>query len=602
MASLLSSRGLSKSYYSKGLFSDLSIVIQEKQRIGLLGPNGAGKSTLLKILAGIEPYDDGEIVKQKHLKIAYVEQDSNFSDANTETTIIDYAVGKAISLGLSDEKAFVEASTILSQGDFDNFDLKISGLSGGQKKRFSICLSRLGNPDLVLFDEPTNHLDLQGILWLESYISRANFSCICISHDRFFMRNTCQIFWELNKIFPGGLFIKEGSYQQFLDHKATFFREQQNQIDSIRSKLRKEEEWLSRMPKARTTKAKFRIEAAYALQNSLSEIRERMSIQQGNISFEQSGRKTKKLIEITSLIKSFGDKQVINNFDLEVINGDRLGILGNNGSGKSTLLKLIAENIKADAGKIKKAENLNIAYFEQSKSSLNPDWTLKRALCEESDHVTYRGRSIHVASWARRFKFSAPELENKISDLSGGEKARVYIARMMLLPADVLILDEPTNDLDIETLELLEESLLSFQGAIIVVSHDRYLMNKLCNSFFGLDGRGNASLFAAYDQWQNSLYKKKPKTQKPITSEPAPKNTTKKSKKLSYKYQREFDQMEDKIFKAEQDLEDLESEASKEENATNFSLQQELGDKISALSDEIASMYERWSELEKMQQ
>lgn len=595
MPELISCQNLSKSYHSKALFENLNFSISDKDRIGLIGPNGAGKSTLLKIIAKLETPDEGEVVSKKFTKIIFVPQNSDIAPAKRELKLFEFCCEYVKNLTESNDNIETKVATALSAGGFENIEVTIGSLSGGWLKKLMICLADTAEPDLILYDEPTNHLDIKSTIWLEKKLRNSTNAWVCVSHDRYFLQKTCNRTLEINKIYKTNFFSLPLAYQEFVQKRFEFFQSEKARADSLRSKLRKENEWLSRQPKARTTKSKSRIDAAYEMQSELSEIKSRLSSKSSKIDFQASGRQTKSLITAKTLGKSFSEKSIIQNLDFEVHKGLRLGLLGDNGSGKSTLLKLFAKKISPDQGGITHADDLQITYFEQTRDTISQDWTLKRALSEEGDYVTFAGNQVHVTSWAAKFQFAPTQLDCLVGDLSGGELARVYIAKLMLQKSDVLILDEPTNDLDIQTLELLEENLESFEGSVIVVSHDRHFLSNVCDKFLALSGDGEAISYASYEQWENSLNKTdNKKKDKPTTSKPKSNN----SNKLSYMAQREFDAMEEKILDAESKLESLEAEAAKPENATNSELLAKLGLEINETSVALEKMYERWSELE----
>ena len=529
-------------------------------------------------------------------KLFFVPQHYEIAEHEKGLSLFDFSCQYAKKLVNSEDLVETQVATALSTGEFNEIDQEVGTLSGGWQKKLMICLADTADPDLVLYDEPTNHLDIRSTIWLEKKLRTSPSAWVCVSHDRYFLQKTCNRTLEINKIYKSNHFTLPLPYLDFVEKRFEYFQSEKTRIDSLKSKLRKENEWLSRQPKARTTKSKSRIDSALAMQSELSEIKNRLNDTKTKIDFQSSGRQTKSLISVLDLEKIYGSNRVINNLNFEVNKGLRLGLLGDNGSGKSTLLKLFAGHTTPTNGIVKHADDLRLTFFEQSRNTIPPDWSLKRALSEEGEHVSFRGRQVHVTSWAAKFRFSPSQLDCLISDLSGGELARVYIAKLMLQKADVLILDEPTNDLDIQTLDLLEENLEHFSGSIIVVSHDRHFLSNLCNHFLALDGNGNVTPYASYEQWEKNLDRSEVKKR-----EKAPQGKKKPSsqtKKLSYMAQREFDAMEENILKTENELEELQAEASNPRNATNAKLLAELGDKISKANSELERMYIRWGELE----
>jgi ATP-binding cassette subfamily F protein uup len=352
-------------------------------------------------------------------------------------------------------------------------------------------------------------------------------------------------------------------------------------------------EWLRRGPKARTTKSKARISAAEKLIDELGESRERARVASAQIDFTASGRKTKRLWTATGLRKQLGDRPIVDNLDVLLTPGMRLGVLGPNGSGKTTLLRMIIGELEPDAGTIEKTDRLRVVYFEQNRESLDPTLTLKRALAPEGDSVIYRDRPLHVASWAKRFLFRPEQLDTSVSKLSGGEKARIVLARLMLKPADLLVLDEPTNDLDIPTLDVLEESLLEFPGALVLVTHDRYLLDRVSTQVLALDGRGGAEYYADYGQWESDRVSPR------AAARQAAAEKGQRAKRLSYLEQREWDQMEQEVLDAEQRLEQARRMTEDPSIATDAVALQERFVALAAAQAAVDRLFARWSELEK---
>jgi ATP-binding cassette subfamily F protein uup len=400
---------------------------------------------------------------------------------------------------------------------------------------------------------------------------------------------------EINRIYPGSAFQVKGNYSEFLEKREDFLEAQKKQTDALATKVRREIEWLRRGPKARTGKSRARIDSAGRLIDEFSAANQRTRTGTAKIDFTASDRKTKRLIEAEGISKTLGGRRLFQNLSLILAPGVRIGLAGANGSGKTTLLKLLAGELAPDAGEIRRAERLQIVSFAQDRGAhLDPDISLRRALCQEGDMVIYRDRTIHVAGWAKRFLFLEEQLDMTVSKLSGGERARVMIARLMLATADVLLLDEPTNDLDIPTLEVLEDSLLDFPGAIVLVSHDRYLLDRVSTIVIGLDG-GKGEIFADYSQWE--AFRAGQLSEKPAPKLPRPSAPTDEpKKKLSYLQQREWDGMEAKILEAEQELaacqREFEAAASDPNRVT------EAYDKMQAAQRRVEDLYSRWAELE----
>lgn len=599
MTLLLSCESLTKSFGSRVLFKNISTGIFQGDRIGIIGPNGSGKSTLLKILAGLEKPDSGTLAAKRSLRIGYVPQESLFEDETIEALLL---AAFDPQLHLDDFQKQLHTNILLDKLGFENPQQKTSTLSGGWKKRLSLALQLINNPDLLLLDEPTNHLDLEGILWLEKFLRQECPTYLVISHDRFFLENVCEKITEINNSYPSGLFTVKGSYSEFLVKRQDFLAGQQQYERSLLSKVRREIEWLKQNPKARTTKSTARIQEAGRLIQELSDVKSRNKQSRSEIDFSSSQRETKKLIAVKNLGKSLDGKALFSGVNFTLTPGMRLGILGPNGSGKTTLLKLLSGELLPDQGTIKRADNLNLVYFDQHRSQIPLDTTLKRALSPTSDTVKYRNQSIHVNAWCQKFMFPVNLLEMPISELSGGERARILIARLMLQPADILLLDEPTNDLDIPTLELLEESLLEFPGAIVLITHDRMMLDRVSTAILGLGSNSEGHLFADYIQWQ--AFQEKPKTVKPLTVEKETKQNIipadPKPKKLSYKEKQELLQMESTILKLEEEISKLQKRLDDPIISADPLQLQKACEELHEAQSYLEKLYQRWQELEAL--
>ncbi|MCB9639993.1 MAG: ABC-F family ATP-binding cassette domain-containing protein [Myxococcales bacterium] len=593
---LLSCQQIKKSMQGRVLFEGLSMGIFEGDRIGLIGPNGAGKSTLLKILAGLETPDDGSRSLRRDTRMSYVPQVSRFPEDMSIEDILKEAVQ---SLPLDELQKQVNVQIALSRAGFRDPSQKASHLSGGWKKRLDIARSLATEPDLLLLDEPTNHLDVEGILWLEELLRQGGFAFLVITHDRFFLERATTAVMELNAIYEGGLFRSDGNYERFLIQRDEYLQALASQEQSLSSKVRRETEWLQRGPKARTTKARARIQEAERLIQELSNVRERQSANQRNaqIALDDTGRKTKELLVAKGVGKSMGGRKLFSGLNLQLRPGMRLGLIGTNGSGKTTLLKLLAGELEPDEGTIQRADQLQILRFEQDRASLDLQQTLQEALASENDRVIYQGKPMHVVSWARRFLFRDEQLGIKVGLLSGGEQARIQLARLMLQPADILLMDEPTNDLDIPTLELLEESLLEFQGALVLITHDRYILDNVTDVVLSFEEDGSNGYFAGYTQWE-SHRKSQKRVQKQTTSTPASPPPKKKKSTLTYMEQKEFEQMEEKIMMAEEHLEACHERLQDPKVASDPVKIQESYKEMETAQKEVERLYARWGELE----
>jgi ATP-binding cassette subfamily F protein uup len=594
---IITCQAISKTYGEKPLFRDLSFTLHEGERVGLIGPNGAGKSTLLKILAGVETADDGEIIRRKNLRIGYVPQHPEF-DAGA--TAIETVYAAAAQDGrVEDHQAWQKAAVALTKTGFKDHDLETGILSGGWRTRLAVACAFVQDPDILFLDEPTNHLDIESILWLESFLQSQIGTFVVISHDRYFLQNVATRMLEVDKVFPQGILSVNGTYADHLEKRDQVFSSQASYQESLANKVRREVAWLRAGAKARTTKSKSRIQAAEKSIDELGEVRERSVVRSAGIDLSASGRKSKRLWYCKGLSKRFGETRIVDDLELLLKPGMRLGVLGYNGTGKTTFLKMITGDLEPDAGTIKPADGLRVVYFDQKRESLDPSLTLKRALAPEGDSVLYRGRSIHVISWAKRFLFRKEQLETQVSNLSGGECARIVLARMMLQPADLLVLDEPTNDLDIPTLEVLEDSLLEFTGALVLVTHDRHLNDRVATEVLALDGKGKAERFADYYQWVAN--REKPKQGKKGRAAKEKQAAAPKPKKLSYKEKMEWDGMDAAILKAEELLDAAKVRLADPTISANATKLQERMKELDAAQAEVDRLYARWAELEEKQ-
>jgi ATP-binding cassette subfamily F protein uup len=544
---ILNAQGITKQFGADPLLRNVSFTVEERARIGLIGPNGSGKSTLLGILAGeIEP-DSGEVATRKRTRLSYVAQQSEFAPLTTIRAVLEASLKKA---GVPSTEWEGRIAETLGRTGFEDFAADASRLSGGWRKRLAIAEALVQQPDVLLLDEPTNHLDLGGINWLEELLNSASFACVIISHDRYFLENVSTETVELNRTYPDGLFRVNGNYSTFLQKKEEFLEAQAKRQDALANRVRTEIEWLRRGPKARTTKSKARIDRANELIGELADVSSRNRTATASIEFSATDRQTKRLVELEDLQYGFNGRTLFAGLNFVLTAGMRIGLVGPNGSGKTTLLRLLRGEIEPQEGAIKRATSLRTVYFDQNRI-LAPDVTLRRALAPDSDSVIYQDRVLHVASWAARFLFTGDQLNQPVGRLSGGERARVLIARLMLEPADLLLLDEPTNDLDIPTLEILEESLLEFRGALVLVTHDRYMLDRVSTSVLGLDGRGGAERFADYSQWD--AWQREPQQEAAAAVQPEKRSSGSK-KKLSYMEAREYATIEDRVTAAEEKL------------------------------------------------
>jgi ABC transport system ATP-binding/permease protein len=598
---LVSCEGIGKAYGVQPLFENLCFSLTEGDRVGLVGPNGSGKTTLLKILAGLDSPDTGTRSARKLLRLGYVPQDPTFPEGATVEEIV------RAGLTPDDPEAAGRVAATLGRAGLADPHQMVALLSAGWRKRLAIARELVGGPDLLLMDEPTNHLDLEGILWLEELLAAEVPAYLVISHDRYFLENVTDRVLELNPCYPQGLFEADGSYSGFLLKREEFLRSQAASQEVLANKVRREVEWLRRGPKARTRKSSARIKAAGLMIEELAAAQARAVTATAGIEFSASGRQSKKLLLARNLAKTMGDRRVLGGLNLTLTPGMRLGLLGASGSGKSTLLDLLAGRLAPDGGEIERADGLRVVRFSQDREGLNPALSLRRTLAPEGDAVVYRDRSVHVVSWAKRFLFRAEQLETAVGRLSGGERARVCIARLMLEPADLLLLDEPTNDLDIPTLEVLEESLGEFPGALVLVTRDRFLLDRVSTAILALDGMGGAVFYADVAQWEAARADREAADREAQAPAPRPSSgvppprIARGLKRLTYQEQREWEQMEGTILAAETVLTECQAAVEDPVVASDPAALRARWDALESARAEVARLYARWAELEVKQ-
>jgi ABC transport system ATP-binding/permease protein len=595
---IVNAQNVTKAYGAFPLFENISFTVTEGDRIGLIGPNGSGKSTLLGILSGrIEP-DSGELAVRKRTRLSYVLQESQFEAEETVRSIVSKALANS---QVPEEERDGLLFETLGRAGFQDFNVAAQSLSGGWRKRLAIAEALVKQPDVLLLDEPTNHLDLEGIEWLEELLQNGSFACVVVSHDRYFLENIATETVELSRAYPDGILRVPGNYSSFLEKKEEFLLAQEKHQEALENRVRNEIEWLRRGPKARATKAKARINTANQMISELADLNARTRTASAQIDFSATERKTKRLIELDQVAYQIGGRTLFSGLDFILTAGKRVGLVGPNGSGKTTLLRLLRDEMQPTQGQIRKADFLRLVHFDQNRI-LNPDVTLRRALAPDSDSVVYQDRVIHVASWAARFLFTSEQLNQPVGRLSGGERARVLIAQLMLQPADVLLLDEPTNDLDIPTLEILEESLLEYAGALVLVTHDRYMLDRVSTVVLGLDGRGGAESFADYSQWElwqgNRKQPERTAVRVPSAKPAAPVEIPAK-KKLSYLEAREFATLEDRLAQAEQLLQEKRAAAEDPGIATDAARLLNAHAEMEQAQKAVDKLYSRWAELEE---
>ncbi len=596
---LVTFRNLKKKFGAHSLFNDLTLGFSQGERAGLIGPNGSGKSTLLRIAAGLESPDEGEVICRRDCRVVYLGQEDSFpSGCSVEEVLLDAVKDETDEVSLH-----VRINRMLSQAGFADPSENADNLSGGWLKRLSLARALVQEPDLLLLDEPTNHLDLLSILWLEDILASARFSFVLVSHDRRFLERLCNTVIELNQVYPDGYFRVKGGYSRFIQERFEFISARQNLESSLSNRLRRETQWLRRGPKARTTKAHARIEAAAELGERLDYLRSRNRMGRNvEISFDSTGRKTRKLIRARGISKELSGRQLFHDLDVTLGPGMCLGLAGDNGCGKSTLMNILAGRMQPDSGTVKHADGLKIAFFDQKRAELDKTLTLRRALAPDGDMVQYQGRMIHVAGWSRRFLFRDDQLDMPVSYLSGGEQARILIARFMSEPADVLFLDEPTNDLDIDSIQVLEESLLEFPGAVVLVSHDREFLDNLADQIIGFGKRGETAHYASVDQWIETVLRgssgRKTGNRKKKAASRKSGRSGKPAKRLSYKEQKELEQIEERILEAEESLDRCRAMVESPDIIKEPSKLALWCTRLQEEQERVDALYQRWEELE----
>jgi len=605
---LLSCEAIGKRFGLEPLFERLSFALFEGDRVGLVGPNGSGKTTLLRVLAGLEEPDEGTRSQRKLLRIGYVPQDPLFDGGKSVEEIL---LGALEGLPLQPAEVAGRVAATLGRAGFADPGARVATLSAGWRKRLAVAAALVTDPEVLLLDEPTNHLDLDGILWLEGLLGGGGPAYLVVSHDRYFLEHVTGRLLELNRCYPDGLFQAEGSYSGFLLQREEFLRAQASYQETLANRVRREVEWLRRGAKARTRKGAARVKVAGQLIQELEEMRGRAVTATAGIELTASDRKSKRLLVATGLVRTLSGRRVLDGVSLTLTPGTRLGLVGASGSGKSTLLDLLEGRQEPDGGNIERADRLRVARFAQGREELDETATLRRALAPEGDGVVFRERPVHVASWAKRFLFRSEQLETAVGRLSGGERARILIARLMLRPADILLLDEPTNDLDIPTLEVLEENLADFPGALVLVTRDRFLLERVATSILALDDGGRGTFYADYEQWEEARERQARagraaegetrRAARRAEGEAAGSAAPGGLRRLTYLEKREWEEMEARILEAEEGLGAAERAMEDPAVASDPAALLARHQSLEAARAEVERLYARWAELEAKQ-
>lgn len=615
--SILSTEQVGHSFNDRWLFKELHFALQKGDRVALVGINGTGKSTLLKLLAEVFPPEEGKIVKEKGIRIGYLPQEPNFIGLNTINDFIYSADNEQQQLIkayedlidsptvdehklalITDQLTALNAweyeyniKTILNRLQISNFDQKIESLSGGQKKRLSLAKLLIDEPDVYILDEPTNHLDIETIEWLEKLLTTGQKTVLTVSHDRYFLDNICTEIRELDK---AKIHLYKGNYAYFLEKKAEREYNDVIQAEKARNLLRRELEWMRRQPQARGTKSKSRIDAYYALEEKSKGPREHDKVE---LSVKVS-RQGSKILELTNVSKSFNSNTLIENFSYIFKKGDRIGLAGKNGTGKSTFLNLLTGTLLPDGGTVDIGETTKFGYYKQGGLNFNDGDRVLDIVKNVAEYIKMaNGDTLTASQLLTLFLFPPEKQFGLISKLSGGEKKRLQLMRVLMANPNFLILDEPSNDLDIDTLNVLEEFLVNYPGVLILVSHDRYLVDKLTDQLFIFDGSGTISIYNGnyadfkYEQEQKNKEEKLKAKKVSVSTPVQPKEE---QRKLTYKEVKEYNDLEIQI----QELEVLLSNKNEELNTTtDHMLLIEISKEIENIQNNLDKKSERWLEL-----
>ena len=586
---ILNIEHVSKIFGEKRIFDDVSYGIHEGDKIGIIGINGTGKTTLLKIIAGLEEPDEGHVIRQNGLRITYLSQNPEFPEG---ATVLDYVTEGKQSQEWNTES---EAKSILNKLDIKDHEAKINTLSGGQKKRVALARTLMNQSDVLILDEPTNHIDNEMALWLEEYLNKFKGVIIMVTHDRYFLDRVTNKILEISH---GKLYGYTANYSKFLELKA---QREEMELATERKRqsiLRMEIEWAKRGCRARTTKQKARLERLEALKNG------KAPIQDATVELDSIGtRMGKKTIELHHVSKSYGDKIIIKDFDYIVLKNQRLGIIGPNGCGKSTLVKMITKRIEPDSGEVVIGDTIQIGYFAQEAEEMNPNQRAIDYIKDIADYVPTKDGRITASQMLERFLFDGNLQYTPIGKLSGGEKRRLYLCKVLMESPNVLVLDEPTNDLDIPTLTILEDYLDSFNGIIITVSHDRYFLDNLVDRIFAFEGEGVLKQYEggytdyleARQHMESNATNQPGKGADPANKKPTGKDWKKNQPtklKFSYKEQKEYETIDDDIAALEERIEELEQEMLK--NATNSAKLSEILAQKEEAESALEEKMERW--------
>lgn len=621
MAIDLQIEGISKRFGDLELFTNISFTVEERQRIGLIARNGRGKSTLLKIIAGEEPCDEGRITLRGGIRVGYLEQEPDFDG---ELTVIEACLRRNIekadviaryerAVEAGDEKALqhlMEEMDRLEAWDYENrakqvlgklkisrFDQPVKELSGGQKKRIALASVLIEQPELMILDEPTNHLDMEMVEWLEDYLSRTACSLLMVTHDRYFLDNVCNTIIEID---DNVLYRYNGNYSYFLQRREERLQNQAVEVARARNLLRKELDWMRRQPQARAHKAKYRIDAFYKLEEKAAAMRDdpRVSLE---VKAQYIGNK---IFVMRAISKAFPGKIITNDFYYTFARYEKLGIVGNNGTGKSTFIKMLLGRVAPDSGTIEVGETVKWGYYSQDGLSFDEQMKVIDVVKNIAEVIPVGGKMLTASQFLQHFLFSPEKQYSYVYKLSGGEKRRLYLCTVLMSNPNFLVLDEPTNDLDIETLQVLEEYLNDFKGCVIVVSHDRYFMDRVVDHLFVFNGEGNIKDFPGnytdYRGWRDEERAAAAKNAAAQAAKAAPvkqNHRSEEKRKLTFKEKREYETLETEIMELEEEKSTLEQEMSSGTLATEALLEKSL--RIQQVIELIDEKTLRWLELDE---
>ena len=620
MASYLQVENISKSYGDRTLFSNISFNINEGDKIALVAPNGTGKSSLMKILAGIESSDhSGEVKFMKDIRVAFLDQSFDFNPHHTifeevynrmgnlspeikeyeealasgDTSRLERAIASMDASGSWDIEQNIRQ--VLSQLKIERLDQRMSELSGGEAKRVALACMMLQNADFLIMDEPTNHLDIEIIEYLENYLQRSRCTLFMVTHDRYFLDRVCNMIMEIDR---GNLYSYRGNYTQYLEKREERYENMQAEIDKSRNLLRRELEWIRSTPQARTGKARYRINAFYDLKDKAS-----VSLRSSNVEIDvATSRLGRKIIDCMDVDLKFGERKMLDKFSYKFTRGERIGIVGRNGVGKSTFLNLISGNLQPDSGVIEQGETLRIGYYTQRGISFKPGQTVLECVQDIAEVVkSSDGQNVSATTLLNRFLFPHETFTKRIDILSGGEQRRLYLLTVLMRNPNMLILDEPTNDLDIMTLNVLEEYLHEFKGSLIIVSHDRYFLDKCVDHLFVFEGNGRIKDFVGqYSEYREYIKEKEEserQAQRALAQpKPQQQRTHDTSKhKLSFKEQRELEELERDLASLAEERNTLEAELNA--GTADYTRLTELSSRIEQIIALVDEKEMRWLEL-----